>query len=87
VRTPHYQKEVNQEDQAEDDKGADLEPHGQIEHRVAFRRVQRSGVSLSGQPVHLVLMWRPATPGEATMPRVLTIVALRILPYVTLTVP
>lgn len=44
--------------------------------------MQRIEISLSGAPVHLVLMWRPATPGKATMPYVLTIVALGILPYV-----
>jgi len=86
VGTADHQQEVDEEDQAEDDKGADLKPHGQFEHREAFRRVQRCSVSLSGLPVHLVLMRRPATPGGATMPCVLTIVALGILPYVTLTV-
>jgi len=33
----------------------------------------------------LVLMWLPATPGKASVPCVLTSVALGILPYVTTT--
>jgi hypothetical protein len=57
MRAPEDQEEVKSEDDAEDDERADLEPQGKFEHRKAFRRVQRSGVSLSGQPVHLVLKW------------------------------
>lgn len=86
MRAAHYQKQVHEEDDAEDDERADLEPDGKF-HKNAFRRVQKTGVSLSGEPVHLVLMWLPATPGRASVPCVLTFVALGILPYVTSTLP
>ncbi|BCW58843.1 hypothetical protein StoSoilB20_21900 [Arthrobacter sp. StoSoilB20] len=54
----------------------------------AFRRVRESGVSLSGLPgCGECRNWRPARSGEASVPCVLTDIALGILPYVTTTLP
>ena len=36
MRAVEDQQQVDQEDEAEDDKGADLKPDGQFEHRVPF---------------------------------------------------
>ena len=44
VRALEDQQQVNGEDDAEDDKGADLEPDGKFGHEDTFRRVQTDAV-------------------------------------------
>ncbi len=91
MRALEDQQQVDGEDDAEGDEGADLKPKRKFGHEETFRRVQRNGVSLSDRLNIRYCVpgtaWLPATPGKASVPCVLTIVALGILPYVRPTLP
>ena len=53
MRALEDHQQVDGQDDAEDDKRADLEPHGKLGHGGnTFRRVQLSGVSLSDRRAH-----------------------------------
>ncbi|GAB2744764.1 hypothetical protein GCM10027038_48310 [Arthrobacter bambusae] len=91
MRTLDHQEKVDKEDDSENDERADLKPGGEL-HLKCLSQVRQNGVSLSDLPASpcpkaTTLKWQSARPGEASVPCVLTDLALGILPYVAPTLP